>query len=52
MTVLIRDLALGVLPTWCRLKVIAVLYAFFDESGTHAGATKTVIGGFIGPAEA
>jgi hypothetical protein len=52
MTLPIRDLAFGILPACCRHKVIAVLYAYFDESGTHAGAQNTLIAGFVGPAHA
>lgn len=30
---------------------MALLHAYFDESGTHAGAPATVVSGFIGTAE-
>lgn len=36
------------LPDWCKYGAVAVLRAFFDESGTHAGSPVTAICGFIG----
>lgn len=44
----VADLADAVLPDWCRHKAIAVLRAYFDESGIHAGSPVTTISGFIG----
>jgi hypothetical protein len=36
------------LPDWCKHRVVTVLRALFDESGTHAGSPVTAICGFIG----
>jgi hypothetical protein len=35
-------------PDWCRYGAVAVLRAFFDESGTHTGSPVTTICGFLG----
>jgi hypothetical protein len=35
-------------PVWCRFGAVAVLRAFFDESGTHAGSPVTAFCGFLG----
>ncbi|MGH6949961.1 MAG: DUF3800 domain-containing protein [Vitreimonas sp.] len=39
-----------ILPSDSRHRVLALLYAYFDESGTHASAEKTVVAGFVGRA--
>lgn len=36
------------LPTHAEHRVLAMLYGYFDESGTHDASTKTAIAGFIG----
>jgi hypothetical protein len=47
-TIDIRELARALLPHTSRHKVIALLSAFFDETGIHAGAPVTFVAGFIG----
>ena len=47
----IRDLAWGLLPGEVH-RVIAVLFAYFDESGTDCLLGHTVISGFVGSSQA
>src|SRR5208337_2242557 len=44
----IAELADTLSPDWCRHKGLALLRAYFDESGVHAGSPATIIAGFIG----
>jgi hypothetical protein len=46
--ILAADLAEALLPHWCRHRTFAVLRAYFDESGIHAGSRTTILSGFIG----
>jgi hypothetical protein len=47
----IRNWLKGLLPDSARLKVIALLHAYFDETGIHAGSPVTFVSGFIGTAD-
>lgn len=44
----IADLADFLVPDWCHYKGLALLRAYFDESGIHAGSPVTLVSGFIG----
>lgn len=50
-TVLIRDLADALHPRSAHCKALALLKAYFDETGTHDGSPITAIGGYVGSAK-
>ena len=39
-----------VLPPSSKLRLVAMLYGYFDESGTHPTSERVVISGFLGTA--
>jgi len=47
----IRELVRALLPHTSRHRIIALLQAFFDETGIHAGSPVTFVAGFIGTAD-
>ena len=48
----LRDLAKAVLRGICSHRVMALLNAYFDETGTHDGSPATLVAGFVGMADA
>jgi hypothetical protein len=47
MTSFVSEIANGLHPQSSRYKAVAVLYAYLDESGTHADSPLVMIGGFV-----
>jgi hypothetical protein len=50
-TLSLADLARGLHPSSSSHKVVAVLQAYLDESGTHAQSPVVMIGGFVASAD-
>lgn len=51
MRVSLAELLGGILPSGSKHKVVSVLHAYFDETGTH-GADRVLIAGWLGPLRA